>query len=206
MIRVDWKTCESMSDLPELEKLESWCQDLYESLQRDLNILEIGSYKGKTTALMAQFGTVLAVDLWGNVDDGIGCYVDIGQHHFVPFIQSMIRLKLIERVHPIVSTSKVLETLPNLNLDFAFIDASHQYEEVKKDIFRTEPHMSDKGLISLHDYCRPGWGFPPYDPDHPHHGPHDPWAGVHRAVDEFCETSQWKIKEHFLGIVLLERE
>lgn len=197
---IDWRSCESMSDLPELEKLESWCSEKRDSMGRDLISLEIGSYKGKTTAIMAQFGAVYAVDLWGNVDDGIGCYADIGQHHFVAFIQAMIRLKLIERVHPIVSTSVVLESLPNLSLDFAFVDASHHYEDVKKDLWRVEPHISEGGLIACHDYKRDSWGYGDCSRSQT-----DPWGGVARAVDEFCETCQWKIKEHFLGIVLLER-
>jgi SAM-dependent methyltransferase len=203
---IDWRSVESMSEDHELEKFESWAKDKYDTKQRELRILEIGSFKGKTTAILAQFGIVYAVDLWGNVDQGDKCYNDIGQHHYISFIQNMIRLKLIDRVFPITSTSVFLDTLPNLELDVIFIDAGHFYEDVKKDIGMSFKHLVDDGIMIFHDYKRPGFGYPPYDPNHPHHGPHDPWWGVVKAVDEFISLGEFEIQEHYAGIVCLRKK
>jgi len=55
------------------------------------------------------------------------------------------------------------------SLDFVFIDASHMYEEVKKDILAWTPKVKPKGWIMGHDYC-PRWG------------------GVMQAVNEIFDT------------------
>jgi predicted O-methyltransferase YrrM len=205
MKEIDWRSCQSMAEEPEQIKLEEWIRDHATTMMRDLFILEIGSYHGQSTAILAQFGRVFAVDLWGNVDNGLGCYNDIGQHHFTSFIQNMIRLKLIEEVIPIASTSKFLDFMPFMNFDIIFIDASHQYDDVKLDINRSMRHLSSDGLFIFDDYKRPGWGYPPYDPNHPYHGPTDPWVGVAKAIDELLEHNIFEIKEHFKGKLCLRR-
>lgn len=205
---IDWRSVESMSTDDELEKLEEWAKQQHELKNRELRILEIGSFKGKTTAILAQFGIVYTIDLHSNVDMGLrgDSYNDIGQHHYIAFIQNMIRLKLIDKVFPITSTSTFLDTLPNLELDVIFIDAGHFYDDVKKDIGMSFNHLVDDGIMIFHDYCRPGWKYPPFDPNHPHHTPDfDPWHGVQEAVDEFLQLGEFKIQEHYQGIVCLRR-
>lgn len=204
-MEVDWRSCFSMSDMPELEKFEKWLWNAMNRRGRELRCLEIGSFHGKTTAIMAQFGEVIAVDLWGNVESGLGNKENVGQMNFGHFIENMIRLGLIERVHPVCSTSKFLNFLPPLVLDVAFIDGDHSYEAVKLDIDRCERHVDEGGMIILHDVRRPGWGFPYPDGSPPDRSEQDPWGGVARACDELLETRRFKIYEHYLGIVALER-
>ena len=202
---LDWQSLHSMGEIPEFEKLEEWCDNCSKSY--GYRALEIGSFHGKSTALIAQyFNPVYAIDLWSNVDDGMKSYQDIGQQHFISFIKNMVKLEVIDHVIPIVGTSSVLDTMPFLNIDFIYIDASHYYEDVKKDIRCAVRHLSGSGVLAGDDYKRPGWGYPPYDPNHPHHGPNDPWSGVARAFDEFlAENSEFKIKEHYLGKVLISK-
>lgn len=204
---LDWQSIFSMGEIPEFIKLEEWCDTCKSN--GGTRALEIGSFQGKSTTIIAQyFDVVYAVDLWGNVDNGLGSYTDIGQHHFLSFIKNMTNLKLIDQVIPIVGTSQGLETLPNLNVDFIYIDASHYYEDVKKDINCAVKHLSRTGVLAGDDYKRPGWGYPPYDPNHPHHGPNDPWSGVAKAFDEFLAQNPagFQIKEHFLGKILISRK
>lgn len=202
---LEWESLHSMGEMSEFKKLEEWCNECY--LNGGRRALEIGSFHGKSTAILAQFfDVVYAIDLWGNVDNGIINYQDIGQHHFISFIQNMINLKLIDHVIPIVGTSRVLTTLPFLELDFIYIDASHYYEDVKLDIQNSLPHLKSGGWLVGDDYKRPGWGYPPFDPNHPHHGPNDPWSGVAISFDELMKTnSDLKIHEHFLGKISIKK-
>ena len=204
---LEWQSLHSMGEMPEFEKLEEWASSCRDS--GGLRALEIGSFHGKSTALIAQyFNPVYAIDLWSNVDDGMKSYKDIGQQHFISFIKNMVELELIDHVIPLVGTSSLLETMPFLNIDFIYIDASHYYEDVKKDIRCAVRHLSKSGVLVGDDYKRPGWGYPPYDPNHPHHGPHDPWSGVAKAFDEFlAENSDgFQLKDHYLGKVLICRK
>ncbi len=62
-------------------------------------------------------------------------------------------------------------------IDFIYIDASHEYEDVKRDLELWMPLLSDIGIISGHDY----------DDGH---------QGVVRAVDEFfCDSTIYKTHE-----------
>lgn len=46
------------------------------------------------------------------------------------------------------------KTIKLKQLDLAFLDGLHTFEQVYKDIINTLPYMSDKGIIILHD-CSP---------------------------------------------------
>ncbi len=53
----------------------------------------------------------------------------------------------------------------NETIDFCFIDGSHEYEDVKKDILAYLPKVKKGGILAGHDYDRI-------------------WQGVINAVDE----------------------
>ena len=191
MIPLDWQNVRPIiSSQEEYEWFDHIASDHYSNLGRDLLSLEIGSYCGQTSVLLAQYGPVFAIDLWGDVHNGLGHMSNIGQVNFVPFIQNIIRYDLVERVFPIVSTSAVLDKLPQMAFDIIYVDAAHYYEPAKLDIDRSKRHLAPNGLLVCHDYKRPG------DAAH---------IGVNRAVDEFLESGEFKIKEHFKGLVVLER-
>lgn len=203
---LDWKSLDTVGgeDI-ELSKLEEWASQCKDS--GGTRALEIGSYHGKSTTILAQFFNPLyAVDLWGDMLDGTSHYGDIGQIHFIPFVKNMIKLKLIDSVIPIVGTSDVLKLFPFLNVDFIYIDGSHHYKDVKKDLNYASAHLSKSGVIVGDEYKRPGFGYPPYDPNHPHHGPIDPWSGVARAFDEFLvEHQEFCLHSHTFGKILVAR-
>jgi hypothetical protein len=82
--------------------------------------------------------------------------------------------KFISNIEPVKNVINPIR-MPSLDavnlyddnsLDFVFIDASHDYENVKKDIIAWYPKVKSNGLFAGHDY----------DPS---------WEGVVRAVDEF---------------------
>jgi hypothetical protein len=208
---IDWRRIESMSDDIELEKLEQWASEFC-NLREATWAFEVGSFKGKTSAILSQFfNYVVAIDLWGNVDHGFDGenYQGIGTHHFLSFINNITQLKLVDVVYPIVATSSVAHVFgSHIRAGIVFIDGDHSYEWVKRDIYNMNHLVKPGGLLIFHDYKRPGYGYPPYNLVHPHHGPIDPWKGVADAVDEFieCCNGEFTLYEHFLGIVALKRK
>lgn len=204
----DWSSVFSMNDKWEMVWLDNLCSIISEDKKRDLNILEIGSFHGQSTVLLSNWGPVISVDLFADLHDGLLNYEKIGQGHFVDFIKTVIRFKLWDRIVSTVATSDSLKIYPNLECDLIFIDASHKYEETKKDIINSTPHLANDGYLVIHDYKRDGYARPPYDKSHPHHtfDPNkDPWWGVAKAVDEFVEYGEFGIFEHYSGIVCLRR-
>ena len=205
---INWRSCFSMNDLPEMEWLERQAEALYNKEGRDLRILEIGSFHCQSTSLLAQFGTVLSIDLFADLHDGMAHYDNIGQGHFVDFIKNVIRLKLVDRIFPVIATSNFLDNLPNMEFDLIFIDASHKYVETKKDIEKSVRHLGRDKLLIIHDFLRDGYARGPYNKDHPHHTfdpKKDPWAGVAKAVNEFIALGEFGISYHYSGIVELKR-
>lgn len=62
------------------------------------------------------------------------------------------------------------------SIDFVYIDASHEYEYVKKDIDIWSEKVKPGGIISGHD-----WG----------------WEGVQSAVIDFCKEKNYYINNEF---------
>ena len=75
---------------------------------------------------------------------------------------------------------KALRTLPDEHLDWAYIDAAHDFESVQKDLEACRKKIKAQGLIAGHDYTR--WSSNGLDR----------W-GVVEAVNEFCLRHAWEM-------------
>ncbi len=64
------------------------------------------------------------------------------------------------------------------SIDFLFLDASHQYEDVMADLSKWWPKIKKGGYLAGHDYYN--------NPE---------WGGVKKAVDEFFINHNIKIKQ-----------
>lgn len=160
------------------ENIDGWFTfpNLYkmavETAPDNSHFVEIGSWMGKSASYMAveivnsnkniKFD---CIDTWeGSVE-----HVDRDEVKdntlFDKFISNIETVKNV--INPIRMPSLDAVNLYDDNsLDFVFIDASHDYENVKKDIIAWYPKVKSNGLFAGHDY----------DPS---------WEGVVRAVDEF---------------------
>jgi Methyltransferase domain len=145
------------------------------------HFVEVGSWKGKSTAYMAveiinskkdiQFD---CVDTWEGSDEPAH-HIDkdvIDNTLYETFIKNM---KPAEGYYkPVrmdsVSASRLYE---DESLDFVFIDAAHDYESVKADIKAWYPKVKIGGTIAGHDYN---------------------WQSVKKAVDE-CLGDKVKPRE-----------
>jgi len=156
-------------------------EDLYSDVVKNANstshFVEIGSWMGKSTSYMAveiinsnkniKFD---AIDTWQGSIEHTGMVPD---NLYEIFLSNIDSVKTV--INPIKSDSKLAVSLyQDDSLDFVFIDASHDYENVKKDIELWYPKVKSKGILSGHDYT-------------------DNWPDVISAVNEFSQKNNYSL-------------
>jgi hypothetical protein len=135
---------------PELYK------SMVEKFPNNSHFVEVGVWKGMSASFMAveiiNSGKKIkfdCVDTWEIIDPAIPGedYKDIWEI----FKTNIEPVKHI--INPVRSISwEAASKYKNKSLDFVFIDASHDYESVKKDIKAWLPKVKEGGVIAGHDY------------------------------------------------------
>ena len=134
---------------------------------------EIGSFAGESSEVFARyFGQVHCVDPWSS-DPAIICDSRMN------FTAEDVETSWDERAYDAGNMTKhkglsvdVAETVRDESLDFAYIDALHDYAHVVEDIAAWWPKVRREGFIGGHDYqSNPASDFE-----------------VYRAVNEFVES------------------
>lgn len=132
---------------------------------------EIGSWKGRSTCCMAQLikkneisAKLYAVDTFLGSDEEIhkkeiSQLNEQGLTLFDSFTENIKECNVNDIIVPIVSTScDASKNVDNNTIDFIYLDASHDYESVKKDIENWLPKMKRGSIMTGDDYvdCWPG--------------------------------------------------
>jgi len=140
---------------------EKWFNypDIYSQAVFDANdnshFVEVGSWKGMSSTYMAveiinskkniKFD---CIDLWGTDPDKI--YAN-KKDLYDTFIKNIEPVKNI--INPIISNSWEAASLyEDHSLDFVWLDAGHDYEDIKKDIAAWYPKVKIGGTIAGHDF------------------------------------------------------
>jgi predicted O-methyltransferase YrrM len=214
---VDWRslTVPGGSETTiEHEALEKWCQEVYDRCPNTLAI-EVGSYEGRSTIVMAQFWDTMAIDVWAVFDLERNSNPEKFDHFgeapsWKVFMERVRTFGFSNRIFPTCATSKYLDKLDPLNSEFIFVDADHAYPACYEDAVRADRHLSETGWLIFHDYKRPGYGYGEEQyhptPERPYRSTVDPWAGVAISVDKFMETHDYEVVEQIHGIIALKRK
>jgi predicted O-methyltransferase YrrM len=127
-------------------------------------VVELGSWLGKSSVLLAAAlarkldAQLICVDPWG--DDENARYQT---EYYEPLISKMRlsleetfrrnirRCRLVEIVRPIKGYSFDAVRNWQQQIDFLFIDASHAYESVHRDLLLWSPFVKVGGVVALHD-------------------------------------------------------
>lgn len=140
------------------ENQEKWLFEAAYSLPHRATIVEIGSFKGRSTCCLASGcrGTrkrIFAIDTFGTQDY-------FGHHDFLAqFRQNMKRCGLSKYVTPIVDISSRVAGTWTRPIDMLFIDGSHEYSDVLADFEGFFPHVVHSGVVAFHD-IGDGWPGP----------------------------------------------
>jgi len=148
---------------------------LVENCRDDGKIVELGAWKGKSSAFLVVEAynkspkiEIHIVDTWGgNPFDGSQ---DQSTDLYNKFISNMSLLARPYQAHR-MKTNEAVGLFKDESLDAVFIDADHSYEAVKLDIQNWMPKVRKGGILAGHDY-------------------NSAWMGVVRAVDEIFPEAQ----------------
>lgn len=160
-------------------------KNMVERFPSDSKFVEIGSWKGKSSAFMAveianshKNIDFYCVDTWeGSVEhqgrEELSKLFDIFQENMAPLDEYYTSMRM--------TSLNAVNHFEDKSLDFIFIDASHEYEDVKKDIKAWLPKVKPGGVIAGHDYYVEGYDYFP---------------GVKQAVNESLNVNELILMEN----------
>jgi predicted O-methyltransferase YrrM len=138
---------------------------LAEKASKLRTIAEIGSWIGRSTTAMADnmegSGLILAVDTWSGSEEHESFLADKPPDFvYGIFCKNLKKYMDSGRVCPVhlpsVEAARVFQAIGYAGFDMVFMDAAHDYENVKADIQAWKPLVKPGGLLCGHD-----WGHPP---------------------------------------------
>jgi predicted O-methyltransferase YrrM len=161
------------------DKLEGWFDfpNLYHSLVKthdNANFVEVGSWQGKSASFMAveiinqnKNIKLHCVDTWEGSIEHANDDIIKNQLLYDTFLKNIEPVKSV--INPIKMSSRdAARTFDDNSLDFVFIDAAHDYESVREDIYAWFPKLTPGGILAGHDKT---------------------WPGVVKAVNEFLSCT-----------------
>lgn len=165
--------------------LEMLCEKAKKQIHLpSLHIMEIGSYVGTSTSILARHAAFLmCVDTWsgsGKENDEMQPLYD-GRNVFQVWLENTGMFPKRPAFHKrTLNPDSLPEFLGDQRFDLIFIDGAHDYESVKADIKIAEQHIAPGGVICGHDFT----GFKGVTQ-----------AAIEFELDEVCGTIWWKVME-----------
>lgn len=160
-------------------------------------IVEIGSYMGRSTAWLAA-GTktwarekVTAIDHFqGSPEHQCGQPWESAAlrqegSNFGQFMENLRRLELDDYVTPIVATSEQAAAQWKNPVRLLFIDGDHSYEASKRDFELMAPFVIRQGIICFHDI--------------------NAWPGVTRFYDELKQNTAYREVASVVSIRVIQK-
>ncbi len=146
--------------------------DLATALDDGATILEIGSFKGRSTASLALACLGTKKSVW-SIDPFTRQPTDeysddIWEYSLEVWSDNMKRVGVADIVHPVVGLSSDIAPSWDKELDMLFVDGAHYYDDVLADINNYfVPWLKPNGVIAIHDVAQPS-----------------PWDGIWRVWTE----------------------
>ena len=121
--------------------------DLIEQLPINITGIEIGSYAGESTELFlrsGKFKMLYCVDYWkpGHYENRA-----TGEAQFDRMINHYTNAEKCK-----MNCNDIVERFKDIQIDFIYIDGSHEFEQIKKDIQNSLILLNGCGIIAGHDW------------------------------------------------------
>jgi len=128
-------------------------------LPKNAVVVEIGSFKGKSTSCIAlgspKDTKIYVIDTFeGNQKDFSEGVQFLGGNFYNEFDSNLKKIGERRKITAIKGHSQTVGKKWNKKIDFLFIDGSHIYEDVKRDVEMFYPWLKPGGIIALHDVHR----------------------------------------------------
>lgn len=156
-------------------------------------IVEIGSYRGKSTVCLGLGARWAGAQVWA-IDPHNDYQADEAAHYgmenHAALLANLIQFEVANVVRVVAMASTEIAAVFPLDepLSLLWIDGGHDYHDVRSDLTAWEHYLSPIGRIALHDTSG-------------HH------PGVTQALAEFLTDNEadWRIVETVDSITVLER-
>ncbi|HTU33380.1 MAG TPA: class I SAM-dependent methyltransferase [Candidatus Acidoferrum sp.] len=130
---------------------ERWLFEAAYSLASPANIVEIGSFKGRSTVALAsgcrgRRKRVFSIDTF----DGGGWDLD-QRDFFAEFSENVKRCRVSQHVTVLRGKSTDVASGWSRPIHMLFIDGCHEYEAAKADFDCYFPHVVPGGIVAFHD-------------------------------------------------------
>lgn len=144
--------------------------DLAQQTAQGTHVVELGSWKGLSTAWLGLalrdrgHGKVTAVDTWhGTSDEKVHAELlkDYSPDQlYQEFLDNMARLGLQDTVRPVRADTReaARQWQHGTSIGLLYIDAGHDYADVRADFEHWSPYVVDGGVIVFDDV--PSWPGP----------------------------------------------
>ena len=145
--------------------------DYLKELNLPLNVAEVGVAEGRFSFDILSKGVnmLFLVDNWGYIESQTGDGNFCQEWHEKNLSDCIERLKEFKNAIYLRGLShKMAMSIPDNSLGLVYLDAAHDYQNVKNDLRAWLPKLVDGGIMAGHDYLNRAYG-------------------VEKAVDEFCK-------------------
>ena len=118
-------------------------------------IVEIGSWKGKSTIWLALGAKAVGGDKVVAIDP----HTPLPEEGYLEDTEAVFRRNIAEaeidgHVIPMVMTSEEAVKGWNRPISLLWIDGDHRYEQARRDFLLWEPHVIEGGIVAMHDTIR----------------------------------------------------
>ncbi len=150
-------------------------RDLAAAVPNGGTIVELGSYRGKSTVALALGAQISGATVW-TVDPHESYHqgdTDFGPLDNSAFLQNIVAAGVTDVVRVINLRSSTVRRIWEQSIDLVFLDANHEYEAVSRDFYVWATFVCESGLIAMHDTG-------------------GNWPGVTQFVNELLAAGTWE--------------